>query len=325
VKIFAAENFTKLKSGTTLMQKEKGNPDSIPAKESIINAVALIASEARKDSVFPNIKEKTQKSITQKTDNQTIKDTVNQSVTKEKTINLKPRDNELYSVFEITAKPVFVANETVPVNPEVPAGLIYRIQLAVFRNPVNQVYFKGITPVYGFKNSGSESTNYYAGMFRRSTDASKALIKVKSAGFRDAFVVAFLDKKIISAERAVIMEKEWGNKPFSSPQTLKTSDTQRDTVPPTLIFRVEVIRSLKPLNNEQLDNIKRLAGNRGLDILRNDSGQNIYLIGKFLTFESAAEYADLLTRNGQKDAKVTAYLGRREIPVETAKQLFDKL
>jgi hypothetical protein len=62
-----------------------------------------------------------------------------------------------------------------------------------------------------------------------------------------------------------------------------------------------------------------------LEIMINASKQNVYLIGKFLTFESAAEYADLLIRNGQKDAKVVAYLGRREIPVETAKQLFEKL
>ena len=61
-----------------------------------------------------------------------------------------------------------------------------------------------------------------------------------------------------------------------------------------------------------------------IDIIKNDSGQGIYLIGKFLTFESAAEYADLLARNGQKEAKVVAYLGNREISVETAKQLFDK-
>jgi hypothetical protein len=84
------------------------------------------------------------------------------------------------------------------------------------------------------------------------------------------------------------------------------------------------MRSQKPLNVVQLDNIKRLAGNRGLDVIKNEKGQNIYLIGKFLTFESAAEYADLLKRNGQKESKVAAYLGSREIPVETAKQLFEK-
>lgn len=87
---------------------------------------------------------------------------------------------------------------------------------------------------------------------------------------------------------------------------------------------MEVKRSQKPLNDEQLDILKRFAGNKGLEIIKNDSGENIYLIGKFLTFESAEEYTDLLTRNGQKEARVAAYLGRKEIPVDTAKQLFNK-
>ena len=50
-----------------------------------------------------------------------------------------------------------------------------------------------------------------------------------------------------------------------------------------------------------------------------------YLIGKFITFESAEEYADLLKRNGYRDAQVVAWLGKKEIPIETARQLFDNL
>ena len=61
-----------------------------------------------------------------------------------------------------------------------------------------------------------------------------------------------------------------------------------------------------------------------MDILVNDSKQNIYLIGNFFTFKSATEYSDLLIRNGYKDAKVVAYLGEREIPIETARQLFEQ-
>jgi hypothetical protein len=183
-------------------------------------------------------------------------------------------------------------------------------------------YFKGITPVFGFKNTGTELTNYYAGMFRKSADAAKALIRIKALGFKDAFVVALSDKIIVSADRAGILEKEWGTKPLSVVK--QTTDIPHDTIPPTLGFRVEVIKSIKPLATDKMENIKKLAGSRGLEIIVNESKQNIYLIGKFLTFESAAEYADLLIRNGLKEAKVVAYLGKREIPVDTARQLFEK-
>jgi hypothetical protein len=250
------------------------------------------------------------------------KDSVTQKNVKPKVEKTQPKSANKYSVFEVSTKPG--GGDKIRINPEVPQGLIYRIQIAVFKNPAALSYFKGIKPVFGFKSEQSDITNYYAGMFRKMSDASKALTKVKSSGFKDAFVVAFLDKKIISADRAGILEKEWGNKPLINDTETKILDTPRDTVPPTLIFRVEVTRSQKPLKPEQLELIRRLAGNRGMDLIKNASGQNIYLIGKFLTFESAAEYADLLKRNGQKDAKVAAYLGIREIPVETAKQLFEK-
>jgi hypothetical protein len=262
--------------------------------------------------------------VGQKVENKINKDTVSQVAIKEKVERSGQKQAGIYSIFEVIAKPVNTAKDKVQINPEVPPGLVYRIQLAVFKNIVPPSYFKGINPVYGFKGTASDATTYYAGMFRKLTDASKALIKVKSAGFKDAFVAALFDKKMISVERAGVLEKEWGNKSLVTAVIPQIQDTPKDTIPPTLIFRVEVARTQKPLNTEQLDLIKRLAGNRGLDIIKNSSGQNIYLIGKFLTFESAAEYTDLLTRNGQKEAKVAAYLGRREIPVETAKQLFEK-
>jgi hypothetical protein len=55
------------------------------------------------------------------------------------------------------------------------------------------------------------------------------------------------------------------------------------------------------------------------------NGTVVYLIGKFITFESAEDYAGLLVRNGYRQAKVSAWLGKKEIPVETARELFKRL
>lgn len=244
----------------------------------------------------------------------------NVTIPADKTVQNSPG---IFSVFEVVGRPVYSANEKVKVNPEVPPGLIYRIQVAVFRNPVAPSYFKGLTPVFGFRGEGTEISTYYAGMFRKHADAAKALTRVRGLGFKDAFIVALIDKKIVSNERAAILEKDWGSKSLSSAKQ-KTDDMPHDTVPPTLVFRVEVLKSVKPAESDLLENIKKLAGARGLDIIVNEIKQNIYLIGTFLTYESAVEYSDLLVRNGLREAKVVAYLGKREIPVETARQLFEK-
>jgi hypothetical protein len=206
----------------------------------------------------------------------------------------------------------------------VPPGLIYRIQIAVFRNPVTPVFFKGLSPVYGFKITGTDKTIYYAGMFRKNKDAVKALATVKAKGFKDAFIVALLANKSVSPDRSALLEKEWGNKPIISGARIQT-DSKSDTIPPTLTFRVEVTRTLKPLKDDILEGIKKMAGSRGLDIITLEDGKIDYLIGKFITFDTASEYSDLLVRNGYPDAKVVAWLGTKEIPIETARQLFDKL
>ena len=233
--------------------------------------------------------------------------------------NVKPV--EIYSLFEVLDKPVTDPKEKIVIDPEVSPGLIYRIQIAVFRNPVLPAYFKGITPVYGFKIAGTDKTTYYVGMFRRSADAAKALASVKAKGFKDAFVIPLTGNKSVSADRAAILEKEWGKKPFVTVEQV----AHADTVTPTLTFRVEVTRSVKPLKEDVVVGIRKAAGNRGFDILMFDDGKTCYVIGKFITFETAAEYSDHLKRNGYKDAQVVAWLGKKQIPVDTARQLVDKL
>jgi hypothetical protein len=278
-------------------------------------------------SINPQQEKPQQNNTLQQSDNKVLKDTTRQVVKKivkqpdkqsdtiKRIVPVAKKPVEKYSFFEILTKPVSDPDEKIVIDPEVPEGLIYRIQIAVFRNPVAPAYFKGITPVFGFKLAGTDKTNYYAGLFRKSSDANKSLIAVKAKGFRDAFVVALSDNKPVSADRAAILEKEWGKKPFVS-MVKSVPETPIDTIPPSLSFRVEVVRSLKPVNDDVVE---------GFDIQPLDDGNIAYLIGKFITFESAAEYADLLKRNGYREARVVAWLGKREIPVDTARQLFDNL
>jgi hypothetical protein len=161
-------------------------------------------------------------------------------------------------------------------------------------------------------------------MFRKSSDASKALATVKSKGFKDAFVVPLSDNKRVSSDRAALLEKEWGGKPFYSIENILPK-TAKDTITPTLTFRVDVMRSSKPLTEDVVEGIRKMAASRGLDILLLDDGKIDYVIGKFITFETAAEYADLLKRNGYREAQVSGWLGKKEIPIEQAKKLFENL
>jgi tetratricopeptide (TPR) repeat protein len=293
-------------------------------KDSVVKQVPIAESGIIKDSILKADSKKSLNKNNPKTEIKAATDSVRPAPPVNMPNSGKSDRVEVYSVFEVLTKPVVNNSDKIPVDSEVPEGLTYRIQVAVFRNPVLLSYFKGISPVYGFKVQGSDRTGYYAGLFRRSADASKALNAVKARGFKDAFVTAFSGSKIISAERAAILEKEWGKKPFFKNMSA-ASLAATDTLAPALIFRVEVLRSQKPVKEEMAVRIKKIAGNRGLDIQNADDGKIVYLIGKFITFGSAAEYSDLLVRNGFREAKVVAWLGNKEIPVEKAKQLFEQL
>jgi hypothetical protein len=231
------------------------------------------------------------------------------------------KSGEIYSLFDVETNPALVRNQKISIGPELPAGLVYRIQMGVFSKPPEPSFFKGISPVYGLRVTGTEATRFFAGMFRKMTDASTSLLTVKQMGFKDSFIAAVLDGNPVSIERAALMENEWGQKPLIS-----NAPVQKAGVSPasTLIFRVEVTRARKPLGVEVADTYRKMAGDKGFEIIKTDDGSLVYLIGKFITFDTASEYAGLLNRNGYQDAKVVAYAGNKEIPVETARQLFDK-
>lgn len=235
----------------------------------------------------------------------------------------------VFSVFEVRTSPAYSSNEKIPMGIGAPQGLVYRIQLAAFKNPLPPGYFKGLYPLYGKVNPAKGLTYYYTGMSRTLESARQALPKVRNAGFSDAFIIAMMDDIQISMERALLLEKEWSGKPlyFNDPQPGGTANTPAaDPLPVgTLSFRAEVLRSKKPLTPEVTQKIALLSGSRGLDIIKNNQGETLYLIGKFITFESAEEYVSLLIRNGYSSARVAAYVGTQEIPVESAKELLKKL
>lgn len=242
--------------------------------------------------------------------------------------DLKQVTKAVTSIFSLNDSPYYSVDVPVKVSSSWPEGFYYSIQLAVFRNPVAPSFFKRLFPVFGIRNPGSQLTTYYTGLFRKSDDASMALQSVNSEGFRDAFIVIYFDGRQVSPERGALLEKEWGGRALTAWDDVIPKDffspVQRDTVPPTLLFRVEVLRTKSPVTEQQHSEILRIAADRGLEIMNPSTGLYVYLVGKFLTFESASSYADLLIRNGYREARVAAWLGNREIPVETALKFFNR-
>jgi tetratricopeptide (TPR) repeat protein len=235
----------------------------------------------------------------------------------------------VYSLFEVRQATLYGEKEPIPVDRGIPAGLVYSVQLAAFRNPVKPELFKGLFPVYGKLKPGNGVTYYYTGLFRTSEAARQALTPARASGFPDAFVIAWMDDVQVSMERAALLEREWGGIPLlrmNADAKERNNIPVNDTLPVgTLTFRAEVMRSKKPVKPDVIEKIQLLAGTRGLDIIKNSDGESVFLIGNFITFESADEYVSLLVRNGYSTSRVAAYVGMQEIPVEAAKELLKKI
>ena len=260
-----------------------------------------------------------------KEENETVKTETAASVTSAAVSDLPPSapaKKPVYSCFEIKETPPYSAGNPFPAARNVKEGLVYQIQLAAFRNPVATSYFRNLYPVYGIINASKGVTYYYTGIFRTRDAASQSLPVVRKNGFPDAFVVAFLNDQQVSMEKAADAEKQWSDKPLYYEETAAdkpVADATKNAA--TLSFRAEVMRYTRPMKPEVLKKAELLAGTKKMDIIKNNKGESVVLIGNFITFESADEYVSLLKRNGYNNAKVVAYVGSSEMPLEKAREL----
>ena len=72
-----------------------------------------------------------------------------------------------------------------------PAGVFYRIQLAVYKNRLAPDHFKGLSPITTEKIPDKNLIRFFVGKFYRFEDARSALVKVRAYGHTDAFIIGY--------------------------------------------------------------------------------------------------------------------------------------
>lgn len=105
-------------------------------------------------------------------------------------------------------------NAPIPIDPVMPAGVVYKVQLGAFSKPIDASRFKGIKPIVG-ERTPSGYIRYTAGQFPNFASADAAKDELKQIGFPDAFVVAYRN-----GVRATVEEtKQYEGKPASEVPT----------------------------------------------------------------------------------------------------------
>ncbi|HSY75742.1 MAG TPA: hypothetical protein VK890_02730, partial [Bacteroidia bacterium] len=123
-------------------------------------------------------------------------------------LNLTEKINEIK---ELPTSP-YSNRHPIPINPPLPEGLIYKVQIGAFSKPIRQNAFKGLEPITG-ETVGTGLTRYTAGIFKDFNKAKGAQTQVRLIGYKDAFIVAFYNGKRISIRDAAALQNGTQSQP----------------------------------------------------------------------------------------------------------------
>ena len=257
------------------------------------------------------------------------------------------------SVFKRTDSPAYSTDRPIPISPKLPEGLVFKVQVGAFRNPVPNDLFSEFAPLSA-EPAGNGITRYTAGFFRNFNQADQAKNEIRNIGYSDAFVVAFYNGERISVARArQLMEDgvlaDQGSTSFETTETTTTTqpdrqtETETTTTTPTtpndrdestsyysdpnaaeasqvetiegLFYTVQIGVYSKPVTASQLYNISPL------NTERTSSGYIRYTTGMYSSVEEASRRKDQIVNTGISDAFVTAYYNGERITVSAGRQM----
>lgn len=265
-------------------------------------------------------------------------------------------ENSVDDEFTMNPSQVYSSSSVIPVDPEMPKGIIYQVQVGAFRQKINPSIFNGLSPLVG-EDAGNGITRYKVGYFRGFKSANMAKGRIRKLGYPDAFVVVFYDGKRISLDKAqeVISAADesekfvYENLVQDEVQKLKSlgineNEAFEEPAPvnssPSVVINQanrELLSQENGLNNDLLSiggtfftvqvgvfSSPRISSDlNGVTPLYTEKTSNGYLrytTGVYRDFGSADQRKDQVRNQGIKDAFVTAYRDNNRISAAQARE-----
>jgi hypothetical protein len=199
-------------------------------------------------------------------------------------------ESEATSDFGIAETSPYNEKNPIPAVPALPNGICYKIQLGVYSTPRQPQFFKGIYPISS--EPAGKLTRYYAGSFVKLADAENALSKVKSVGFKDAFIVAWYNGQQVGLQRAQQLEGS-----LQQPKEVIGNDRNG-------VFAIQLGIYESSMPNEELKTIRTLIPDKDITRRADERGLMVYSIGNFSSLSEAERIKDNLIAGGILKAKV---------------------
>ncbi|MFN4234646.1 MAG: hypothetical protein ACK4IK_07555 [Bacteroidia bacterium] len=327
------------------------NAANVPSSQSISNTTS-------NTSIAANTSKNLQIDSSNKSSN------LNSTYSTNNTINSVPKKYEIpkqlnEEIFDRTNAVVYNESNPIPIDVEMPEGLIFKVQVGAFRNRIPQDLFKGFAPVTG-ETTPSGLTRYTAGFFKAFETADLAKEVIKGYGYQDAFVVAFYNGKRISINEARQILKNQGvvssvsapltnnqnNVQATNTQTQIISLNNQTTTTNNNVAIDNTIVNEPPLINEpgaapfrmveQMQGLlytvqcgvytrpvppSQLFNIQPLLVEKTSNGLLRYTSGVYNDINTAVQAKNRIVEFGIKDAFVTAYYNGKRISISEARAL----
>jgi hypothetical protein len=253
------------------------------------------------------------------------------------------------------SKPIVDNNDVIPV------GLVYKVQMAAFRNEVPMSTFKGINPVAAERAPNSAYIRYVAGVFPNYNSAVSARNIIRTKGFKDAFVVVYFNGKRISvgtARQLIASGEAYSSEGLSqfainnntqyykrqqmasdqvaenntaNTSVAQTQQTASTNQPQEVVVETPVQQGDIPIVNLYYSvqvgvfggprTAKRLYNISDLYFDRTSNGYYRYFSGKFDNEQSAKRSRDRIRVIGIRDAFVVVFRNGQRISMSQARKL----
>ena len=233
----------------------------------------------------------------------------------------------------------YTSDNPIPVNPSLPTGIIFKIQLGAFSKMIPENTFKGLNPIVAEKSPGSRYYKYVLGAFQTYDAVQVGKTEVNNMGYRDAFIVAYKDGKripIYQARNLISQAKDKDYQLLAQEEINKiknrTASTNTSTVTPSNVETAKPVYTSISTKRDlvytvQIGVFKNQPESlyfRGLSPVFDEKtpyGFIRYFTGTFASIAKATTEKDKIVRLGIKDAFVTAYYNGKRISLTEASKL----
>ena len=162
-------------------------------------------------------------------------------------------------------------------NNEIPDGIVYQIQMFSSTRKASIAALKGLSPVFERRNASGRYI-YRVGLFNSYSDVLSKLNAVKKAGFRSAFITAYIDGKEVSVSKARSEENR----------------KQEEQV----FYRIVLVPEDGSLDAALSDGIRQQADGKDIAKSETDDGRTAYVIGPIADQNKAESLLEFIKAMG---------------------------